>query len=161
MPERGAGAGAGDRHMSRKFMLAACTAAVAVSHVVAFHPCSASALWAQRHVALRPSTSQACAAGGRIRAPVPRAERRSAAARYPGCARRRERRRGEHERPGEFPLLHPDRHRVMCHGSLSMAEDFKSMVEAAAPDATIVMQKGTYVISGILRIEKARCRSIL
>jgi hypothetical protein len=40
-----------------------------------------------------------------------------------------------------------------------MAEDFKSMVEAAAPDATIVMQKGTYVVSGILRIEKACCRS--
>jgi hypothetical protein len=83
---RGAGEGAGDRQMSRKFMLAACTAAVAASHAVAFQPCPASALRAQRHVALRPSTSQACAAGGRIRAQVPRVVRRSAAARYPGTA---------------------------------------------------------------------------
>ena len=33
------------------------------------------------------------------------------------------------------------------------------MVEAAEPDATIVMQAGTYVVSEILRIEKARGRS--
>ncbi len=36
-----------------------------------------------------------------------------------------------------------------------MANDFKSMVEAAEPDATIVMQAGTYVVSEKMRIEKA------
>jgi len=39
-----------------------------------------------------------------------------------------------------------------------MADDFKSMVEAAEPDATIVMQAGTYVVSEKMRIEKARGR---
>ena len=36
-----------------------------------------------------------------------------------------------------------------------MLEDFKSLVEAAEPDATIVLEAGTYVVSEILRIEKA------
>ena len=37
-----------------------------------------------------------------------------------------------------------------------MAEDFKALVDAAEPGATIVLQEGTYVISGIMRIDKVR-----
>lgn len=37
---------------------------------------------------------------------------------------------------------------------MSMVEDFKALVEAAEPDATIVLNEGTYVISDKLLIEK-------
>jgi hypothetical protein len=41
-----------------------------------------------------------------------------------------------------------------------MVEDFKALVEAAEPDATIVLKAGTYVIEDKLLIEKVRaCRS--
>ena len=38
--------------------------------------------------------------------------------------------------------------------SLSMAGDFKALVEAAEPDSTITLQAGTYVVDGVLTIEK-------
>ena len=44
----------------------------------------------------------------------------------------------------------------VCACSLSMVEDFKALVEAAEPDATIVLKAGTYVITDKLLIEKVR-----
>jgi len=35
-----------------------------------------------------------------------------------------------------------------------MAGDFKALVEAAEPDSTITLQAGTYVVDGVLTIEK-------
>jgi len=100
-------AGRGSARMTRKMVLAACAAAAAASHAAAFQPCAtapASALRAQRGAALRPSTRPVCAAGGRLRPPALRAERRSAAARYPGawavgCVRGRVLRGRRAERP--------------------------------------------------------------
>ena len=43
--------------------------------------------------------------------------------------------------------------------SLRMVEDFKALVEAAEPDATIVLKEGTYVISDKLLIEKVCARA--